>query len=219
MLNNFLKKMMDPTLNQFTNKENDFNQSLIISDLVVIYGSLGEDKLFRQKVTADVRQFDQQLFETALRRARKEQVTSSIALDKFQVLLGCLASTKMEDIEDYDEYPDEFQCSISLSILSDPVQLPSSKCNVERAFIKKALLDNEMDPFNRSPLNVKQLIEMPELKAKIAAWKKEQQIKNTKERKGEITDEELEDALQGDIPDDFACALSFCVRYSALLVS
>lgn len=41
-------------------------------------------------------------------------------------------------------------------------------------------------------------------------------MKKTKERKGEITDEELEDALQGDIPDEFACALSFCVRYSFL---
>lgn len=44
-------------------------------------------------------------------------------------------------------------------------------------------------------------------------------MKKTKERKGEITDEELEDALQGDIPDEFACALSFCVRYAVSIMN
>lgn len=32
-----------------------------------------------------------------------------------------------------------------------------------------------------------------------------------KSQKDEITDEQLEEALQGDIPDEFTCALSFCV--------
>jgi len=37
--------------------------------------------------------------------------------------------------------------------------------------IKKALLDNEMDPFNRQPLKRDQLIELPDLKKKLDEWK------------------------------------------------
>ncbi|KAL4505185.1 hypothetical protein ABPG72_016252 [Tetrahymena utriculariae] len=206
MLNNFLKKMMDPTLNQYNiDKEFDFNSSVIVKDLIIIYSSLGHDKLFRQKVTADSRSFDYKLFETALKRVRKEQQIGQQIQEKFQDFLNNLVEPEIE--EEYDNFPEEFQCAISLDILKDPVMLPSSKCVVERSIIKKALLDNEIDPFNRSPLKIDQLVEMPGLKKKIQDWKQNQKGN----KNDEISDEQLEDALGGDIPDEFTCALSFCL--------
>lgn len=59
-----------------------------------------------------------------------------------------------EQLEDAlgGDIPDEFTCALSFCLLKDPVRLPTSHQNVERSMIKKALLDNEIDPFNRQPL-------------------------------------------------------------------
>lgn len=63
--------------------------------------------------------------------------------------------------------------------------------------IKKALLDNEIDPFNRQPLKREELIELTDLKKKLDEWKilkkKELKEKGTLQcKKGtmEIEDEE-----------------------------
>jgi len=69
------------------------------------------------------------------------------------------------------------------------VLLPSSKCVVERSIIKKALLDNEIDPFNRSPLKVSQLIEQPELKKKIENWKAAQRHSSSAMKEEDINDD------------------------------
>jgi hypothetical protein len=45
--------------------------------------------------------------------------------------------------------------------------LPTSKVIVDRITIKKHLLNDKSDPFNRHPLTYEMLIEMPDLKAKI----------------------------------------------------
>lgn len=47
--------------------------------------------------------------------------------------------------------------------MSDPVLLPSGKI-VDKLFIKKHLLNDQNDPFNRKPLSINKLIECPELK-------------------------------------------------------
>ena len=61
------------------------------------------------------------------------------------------------------------------------MKLPTSGQTVERFMIKKALLDNEMDPFNRQPLKREQLIELPDLKKKLDEWKT-QKKKELKEK-------------------------------------
>lgn len=63
--------------------------------------------------------------------------------------------------------------------------------------IKKALLDNEIDPFNRQPLKRDQLIELPDLKKKLDDWKiqKKKELKekgsiSSKKNKMEVEDEQ-----------------------------
>lgn len=60
--------------------------------------------------------------------------------------------------------------------------------------IKKALLDNEMDPFNRQPLKREQLVELPELKKKLDEWKT-QKKKELKE-KGTIGEKKNKPAFE-----------------------
>jgi len=49
-------------------------------------------------------------------------------------------------------------------IMTDPVKLPTSDTVLDRLTIKKHLLSDKIDPFNRKPLKEEDLIEMPELK-------------------------------------------------------
>lgn len=49
-------------------------------------------------------------------------------------------------------------------IMTDPVKLPLSGTVVDRLTIKKHLLSDKTDPFNRKPLKEEDLIEMPDLK-------------------------------------------------------
>jgi len=52
-------------------------------------------------------------------------------------------------------------------IMTDPVKLPKSETVIDRLVIKKHLLSDKTDPFNRAPLKEEDLIEMPELKKEI----------------------------------------------------
>lgn len=52
-------------------------------------------------------------------------------------------------------------------IMTDPVKLPKSDKVIDRLVIKKHLLSDKTDPFNRAPLKEEDLIEMPELKKEI----------------------------------------------------
>ena len=54
--------------------------------------------------------------------------------------------------------------------MEDPVKLPSGN-HMDRPSITRHLLSDETDPFTRARCTVDMLIENPELKAEIAAWK------------------------------------------------
>ena len=52
-------------------------------------------------------------------------------------------------------------------IMTDPVRLPGSGNVIDRLVIKKHLLSDKTDPFNRALLKEEDLIEMPDLKKEI----------------------------------------------------
>ena len=51
--------------------------------------------------------------------------------------------------------------------MTDPVRLPGSGNVIDRLVIKKHLLSDKTDPFNRALLKEEDLIEMPDLKKEI----------------------------------------------------
>ena len=56
----------------------------------------------------------------------------------------------------------------------EPVLLPTSKMVVDRCVIAKHLLSDPIDPFNRQPLQMSEVIPQTDLKSKIETWKTEQ---------------------------------------------
>ena len=55
--------------------------------------------------------------------------------------------------------------------MNDPVILPSSKVVVDRTTIETQLINDPVDPYNRSPLKKEDLIPNEELKKKIEEYK------------------------------------------------
>lgn len=103
-----------------------------------------------------------------------------------------------------DDAPFEFLDPLLMTLMQDPVLLPSSKTVVDRSTILQHLLNEEsgndyilftlylacgvfyivfyfclfaIDPFNRQPLTLDMVIPDVELKAKINNWLKEKGIK------------------------------------------
>lgn len=68
------------------------------------------------------------------------------------------------------EAPEEFLDPLMMTLMVDPVLLPSSRTIVDRSTIAQHLLNEETDPFNRQPLTSKELIPETALKEKIKAW-------------------------------------------------
>lgn len=87
------------------------------------------------------------------------------------------------------DIPEEFSDPISADIMKDPVKLPSSNVIIDRNVIKQILLNDEHDPFNRSPLKINEVIEMPELKKKIDEWIRSK-LKGKKKIENTIIEEE-----------------------------
>jgi ubiquitin conjugation factor E4 B len=69
-----------------------------------------------------------------------------------------------------DDAPDEFLDPLLLTLMRDPVKLPTSGNTVDRSTIATQLLNNELDPFNRQPLQLKDVVPDVELKTKIDEW-------------------------------------------------
>ena len=55
-------------------------------------------------------------------------------------------------------------------IMTDPVRLPTSDTVLDRLTLKKHLLSDKTDPFNRMPLKEEDLVEMPLLKEEILSF-------------------------------------------------
>lgn len=83
-------------------------------------------------------------------------------------------------IIDYDDAPDEFIDPLTMLVMNDPVELPSSKVIIDRVTIETHLLSDPTDPFNRSKLTREMLIPCSELKQKIDKYIEEKKQKMKK---------------------------------------
>ena len=55
--------------------------------------------------------------------------------------------------------------------MSEPVLLPTSKVIVDRCVIAKHLLSDPIDPFNRQPLSMADVVPQLDLKNEITLWR------------------------------------------------
>merc|ERR1712032_256599 len=129
-------------------------------------------------VAKDERYYSDATFGKAYRFARKYNLLSEKDLHDFDQFVKNLASRVSEQraAVDQADIPDNFLCEMMAEIMSDPVMFPQSKCVLDRSTAERAILGTDKDPYSNTPVAVKDLVPMTELKEQIHKFAKEKGI-------------------------------------------
>jgi ubiquitin conjugation factor E4 B len=172
----------------------------MISDLVNIYINISEYDSICKEICADDRSYSDDLLIDLGKTASKHNLITQEKLSQMENLINKLIemqNTKEEMNKLMEDLPDEFVCQLTYEMMKDPVMLPNSRSIVDRKSIKQhIMLNGNTDPFSRQPLKLEEVIELPDLKAKIAQWynTKIQQFNLPKKQKIQIkTGTEIDD--------------------------
>ncbi|KAG9240390.1 ubiquitin elongating factor core-domain-containing protein [Calycina marina] len=153
-----------------------FAPKTLLREFVEIYLNLSNQQRFIDAVARDGRSFKPINFENAIKIVGKHSLKSNEDIMAFRGLKVRFEEAKLrEDQEDEDlgEIPDDFLDPIMATLMVDPIILPISKQTVDRSTIQSHLLSDPNDPFNRTPLNIKDVIPDIELLARITVWREE----------------------------------------------
>lgn len=144
-------KIKDPERYHFQPKE-------LLANLVRMYANMSHLDQFKTNVISDERSYSIETFAKAVTILGRGSIeVGKEALDKFVELAKVLKAMKEEaeaEEIDIEDAPDDFLDALIGSLMDDPVKLPSSGAVVDRLTIKKHLMNDATDPFNRSALTL-----------------------------------------------------------------
>nr|VZI35463.1 unnamed protein product [Spirometra erinaceieuropaei] len=148
----------------------------LLAHITAIYVHLDTpDNRFATSIAEDERSYSPQLFTKAHNLMTRHGIQTPDYLAGFSALTEkvlAMHERKNQMELDYGDAPAEFYDTLMNTLMSDPVMLPGSRSVVDRSTIIMHLLNSDTDPFNRQPLTEADLIPLPELKQRIADWKK-----------------------------------------------
>ena len=150
-----------------------------------IYLAFRDNATFRLSIVKDNRCFSPADFQRAHDILSEKRLKSPTRLAELHTLVTQLATLAADVQSEWDELgdvPEEFLDPILNTLMEEPVLLPSGVA-MDRSVIVRHLLNKRMDPFNRQPLDVKDLKDYPEMKVRIERWKSEMRRKRAEERK------------------------------------
>jgi ubiquitin conjugation factor E4 B len=153
-----------------------FKPSVLLSDLMDIYINLKNMPSFHTAVARDGRSYKPYNFEHAAEIMVKTKMKSPDELKTWKKLTQTLAlakATEDQAEEDLGDVPDEFLDPIMATLMEEPVILPQSRITVDKSTIRSHLLSDPVDPFNRMPLKIEDVLPDTEMKAKIDKFKEE----------------------------------------------
>jgi len=133
----------------------------------------GSDAAFTTAV-ASCAFFNEELFTKATVTVRKFSLHGEDVITSFEELKEAAlkeAARIQHEESVFDDAPEEFLDPLMQEVMDDPVLLPTSNTVIDRIVIEQHLLNDQTDPFNRSPLSLEMLKPQPELKARIEEWK------------------------------------------------
>lgn len=153
------------------NPENyHFDPKALLSGIVGIFLNMYKHDDFITAVVRDGRSYKKENFDRTAAILRKFSLRSSEDIDQLGNFVLSVEKKKVEyqqDEDDLGDIPDEFLDPLIGELMKDPVMLPTSKTIIDRGTIKRHLLNDATDPFNRSPLDLKDVIPATELKQQI----------------------------------------------------
>jgi ubiquitin conjugation factor E4 B len=157
-----------------------FDPVALLGDIMSVYLNLSAKKAFHQAVARDGRSYKPANFEKAADIMARKAAKSAQELTRWKRLCDAIAAAKRdeeEEEEDFGEIPDDYLDPILATIMMDPVILPTSKTTIDRSTIRQMLLSDPLDPFNRAPLKIEEVISNDKLKEEIHAWVAEKKSK------------------------------------------
>ncbi|KAK6535110.1 hypothetical protein TWF694_001597 [Orbilia ellipsospora] len=157
-------------------KKYRFDPKTLLSEMIGIYLNLGTRPDFVRAIAADGRSYSPELFTRAFNILAKFGLKSPEELQLLKNMSEAVIEAKRIDEqgeEELGEIPDEFLDPLLFTLMENPVILPTSKTTIDLSTIKAHLLSDPTDPFNRSPLQIEQVVPNTELKNKIEAFKAE----------------------------------------------
>ncbi|KAF3936421.1 hypothetical protein ABW19_dt0203624 [Dactylella cylindrospora] len=161
-------------------KKYRFDPKTLLSEMISIYANLGTRVDFVRAIAADGRSYNPELFTRAYGILSKFGLKSPEELLDLKILAEAVMEAKKAEEqgeEELGEIPDEFLDPLLYTLMENPVILPTSKITVDLSTIKAHLLSDPTDPFNRSPLNLSEVVPNTELKSQIEAFKAERRRK------------------------------------------
>jgi len=150
-----------------------FKPKELLSDLVSILTCFVDSKTIQDAI-AHCGYYSDTLLHKLVKTSKKLGINSDD--DRLDRLIVAAESAKASSLDlgtILGDVPDEFEDPVTCEIMEDPVTLTTSQTVVDRSTITQHLLNDAMDPFNRQPLTMEQVVPNHELKARIEAWKSE----------------------------------------------
>ncbi|GLU01847.1 hypothetical protein SLE2022_191290 [Rubroshorea leprosula] len=185
MLNYFLLQLVGPQRKSLSLKDPEkyeFHPRKLLKQIVRIYVHLArgdKNNVFPIAISSDGRSYNDQLFSAAAEILWR--IGEDVRVIQDFIELGAKAKAAASEAMDAEaalgDIPDEFLDPIQYTLMKDPVILPSSRITVDRPVIQRHLLSDNTDPFNRSHLTVDMLIPDHELKARIEAFIRSQELR------------------------------------------
>ncbi|TQS39346.1 hypothetical protein Golomagni_00131 [Golovinomyces magnicellulatus] len=172
-------------------KKFQFEPRTLLSKFVDIYLNLGVSQEFIRAVAQDGRSYKPANFDAASRILTRYSLKSTdeiVAWDRLKSKFIRAKEQDDQDEEDFGDIPDEFLDPLLACLMRDPVLLPRSQQILDRSTIRSHLLSDPNDPFIRQPLKIEDVIELPELKAKILKWKQEAKSKSLRHENNSMMD-------------------------------
>eukprot|EP00968_Pinguiococcus_pyrenoidosus_P029352 scaffold8516_cov239-Pinguiococcus_pyrenoidosus.AAC.1 len=167
MLNYFLTYLTGPKakeLNVENKAELEFRPLEVLANLATVYTNFSENEGFLTSVAKDQRSYNPQYFQKAITLLRRHGGVSQETLARFE---GFTTSIEAEaqrlgaEEENLGEIPDEFLDPLTYELMRDPVRLPTSDISMDRPNIKRHLLSDHTDPFNRKHLTLGKRSDLP----------------------------------------------------------
>ncbi|RMY05567.1 hypothetical protein D0867_09983 [Hortaea werneckii] len=166
-------------------EEYKFSPKDLLTDIVKVFLNLSSKQRLVDAISEDGRSYRPENFTRAadLMKAKvymaPEEIRAWISLGDRVV---AARAAREEEEEDLGEIPDEYLDPLLADLMTDPVTLPASKMTVERNVIRQQLLSDPVDPFNRAPLKIEDVIPNTELREEIEKWKAETLAKKRAEK-------------------------------------
>ena len=194
MLNYFLLYLAGPERKKLKFADRDKMKELnwdppemlgMIVDVYLHLFNADENGAFVAAVASDGRSYrDEVMVETAnvLRQLGLRDDASIRAFEDLAERARMAHAAAEEEEAELGDFPDEFLDPILCTPMEDPVRLPSGEA-MERSSIMRHLLTESRNPFNRQPLEEKDLVADDELRGRIEAWKAERRAARAAERK------------------------------------